>query len=128
MQILLDTHVFIWSITAPEKITPRAQQVFYDSDNVLHVSLISLWEIVIKERIGKLKLSIDLEQFVAEQQRINGVQILPFEFGHLLKLADITIHHNDPFVRAVIAQAAAEDLTIVTRDAVFNQYPVSTLW
>jgi PIN domain nuclease of toxin-antitoxin system len=128
MQILLDTHVFIWSITAPEKITPRAQQVFYDSDNVLHVSLISLWEIVIKERIGKLKLSIDLEQFVAEQQRINGVQILPFEFGHLLKLADLPLHHNDPFDRALIAQAAAEDLTIVTRDAVFNQYPVSTLW
>lgn len=128
MQVLLDTHVFIWTITAPEKISPRAQQVFYDSNNVLHVSLISLWEIVIKERLGKLKLSIDLEQFVAEQQRINGVQILPLEFGHLLKLAELPLHHNDPFDRALIAQAAAENLTLVTRDAVFNQYPVSTLW
>jgi PIN domain nuclease of toxin-antitoxin system len=128
MQVLLDTHVFIWSITAPEKISPRAQQVFYDNSNVLLVSLISLWEIVIKEQVGKLKLSLDLEQFVAEQERVNGVQVLPLEFGHLLKLADLPLHHNDPFDRALIAQAAAEGLTIVTRDAAFSQYPVSTLW
>lgn len=128
MRILLDTHAFIWSITAPEKLSQQAQQAFNDSNNSLYISLISLWEIIIKEQIGKLKLGINLQETLAEQQEINDIRILPLSFEHLLVLSSLPLHHRDPFDRALIAQAITESMTLVTRDALFNQYPVSTLW
>jgi PIN domain nuclease of toxin-antitoxin system len=129
MNLLLDTHALIWVSSNSQQLSARALAAIQDQENVAYFSIVSLWELVIKQQIGKFSDS----HFALDQQAVDrlidaGYQLLSFQPQHLWKLKSLELHHRDPFDRALIAQAAAENLTLVTRDAVFNQYPVSTLW
>lgn len=129
MKLLLDTHALIWVSSESHQLSSRALATIQNQENVVYFSIVSLWELVIKQQIGKFSDS----QFALDQQAVDrlidsGYQLLSFQPTHLWRLQTLDMYHRDPFDRALIAQAAAEDLTIVTRDVVFNQYPVSTLW
>jgi PIN domain nuclease of toxin-antitoxin system len=90
------------------------------------VSMASIWELAIKERLDKLQLGESLDVFL--RRELGGFQLLAISFDHALKTATLPLHHRDPFDRMLAAQAIHENLTIVSADEVFNRYGVERLW
>ena len=128
MRLLLDTHTFIWWDSDPARLSSRARELLYDQENELLVSVASVWEMQIKLQLGKLQLAMALEDLVAAQQEVNGVEVLPVALGHVFALGSLPPHHKDPFDRLLVAQANAEDAALVSGDPVLAQYPVRLLW
>lgn len=123
MKYLLDTHIILWWLTTPEKIHKKAQKIIKDKSNSIYVSSASLWEMAIKKSIGRLTLPHNLIEIMA----IENFKILPINAEESLNVADLPMHHTDPFDRLMIMQAKLNDLIIITRDAKFAEYPVITL-
>ncbi len=94
------------------------------------LSVTSVWEMLIKQRLGKLTLDIPVEEMLNVQQEINQLQILPINLQHVLAIQVLPLHHNDPFDRLLIAQARVENAQLVTADGQIEQYAdqVNVLW
>lgn len=99
-----------------------------DPSNTLLVSVVSLWEIVIKQQAGKLELQSPLAEVVEEQQRENRVQLLSVSLPHILQIEALPISHKDPFDRLLIAQAIVEEADFLTQDSLITAYPVKVIW
>jgi PIN domain nuclease of toxin-antitoxin system len=127
MKSLLDTHTFIWWDSDPSKLSARALTVLGDPSAVILLSVVSVWEILVKSHLGKLSLRLPLDQILA-QQVANGVQILPVTLEHVLGLEALPDVHKDPFDRLLIAQARVEGAILLSADGVFARYPVPVLW
>ncbi|ESS71341.1 PilT-like protein [Methyloglobulus morosus KoM1] len=128
MNLLLDTHVFLWLRLTPDKISPKILDAYYDINNEVFLSMASIWEIQIKFQLGKLELSLPLNQLIQEQRINNGLLILPIETDHIYALNELPRHHNDPFDRMILAQAKLENLHLVSADTVFSHYDVDLIW
>ncbi|MBF0227597.1 MAG: type II toxin-antitoxin system VapC family toxin [Desulfobacterales bacterium] len=128
MKLLLDTHVFLWLLFAPEKVTTKVKLIYKDQKNVVFLSLISIWEIQIKSQLGKLYLDVDLEKIIDDNINKGFIKLLPIRLAHILSLKELPFHHKDPFDRLLIAQSIQENLTIVTADSYFTDYDAKTLW
>ena len=128
MRLLLDTHTFLWFIEGNDKLSDLAHELIIDIDNQILLSVVSLWEIAVKVNIGKLTLALPFRDLMWEQLSLNEIEILFIKFNHLSELLDLPLHHRDPFDRLIIAQAMAEDLPTVTRDAAFQAYPIRVIW
>lgn len=127
MRLLLDTHIFIWSDEAPERIPQDWLLALEDQHNELLLSVASVWEMQIKTQIGKMTLRLPLQDLITDYQNANGLQLLPIEFRHVLTLDRLPFHHKDPFDRLIMAQAITENLTLVSADTAFDAYPVNLL-
>ncbi|CAN5140281.1 type II toxin-antitoxin system VapC family toxin [soil metagenome] len=127
MRLLLDTHIFLWWDRRPEKLPSRWLAALRDPTNTLLLSVASVWEMQIKSHAGKLELGLPLAELMESQRLANGIEVLPIQLAHVLALDELPPHHRDPFDRLVIAQANAEDLTLVRVDPVFANYPVRLL-
>jgi PIN domain nuclease of toxin-antitoxin system len=128
MNLLSDTHAFIWSFSNTKKLSPTAAQAFKNPANQIFVSVASIWEIQIKIGLGKMIFNDTLENIINEQQTVNNIQILPVKLAHALFLENLPLHHKDPFDRLLISQAVVENMTLVTADPEFSKYPVNLLW
>jgi PIN domain nuclease of toxin-antitoxin system len=128
MNLLLDTHIFLWLNDTPEKLSPAALAACQDENNTLYLSLVSAWEIQIKQQLGKLELSESLQTLINTQQQQNGLQLLPIELEHIEALAHLPSPHRDPFDRLLIAQSIKQQMHIVSADQVFTDYPVNLIW
>jgi PIN domain nuclease of toxin-antitoxin system len=127
VKLLLDTHIFIWWVSDSSKLSPQALSLCEDSTNSLIVSVASIWEIQIKQQLGKLTLNLPLQQLIANQQQTNDVAVLPIELEHVLALQSLPAHHKDPFDRMLVAQAIVEQAILLSADSVFAAYPVQGL-
>lgn len=127
MKLLLDTHVFIWWADQQERLSATALSALNDEANDLILSVASVWEMQIKFQLGKLKLSLPIEELVETQVETNGLRILPVELAHVLALDALPFHHKDPFDRLLIAQSIHEDVTLVSVDPEFPAYSVKLL-
>jgi len=127
MRLLLDTHIFIWWVDQPEKLSPTALSALEDPANELLLSVASVWEMQIKTQLGRLKLSLPLSALVKNQHETNGLIMLPIALTHVLGLDSLPFHHKDPFDRLLIAQSVEEDLTLVSADSQFSVYSVKLL-
>lgn len=126
MKLLLDTHILLWYLEGHPNLPGTQRQQIEDRRNQVAVSAVSLWEMTIKISIGKLELMDDLttiETTLLQQ----GIQILPIQTAHLQRLLSLPFHHRDPFDRLIIAQALAEEMTLVSDDTAFSAYPVLLL-
>jgi len=122
VSLLLDTHVALWGLTADPTLGPDVlDRLRYDPD--VHLSPVTIWEITIKQAVGKLTGPADL----AERVRDAGFQELPITSAHALVAGRLPLLHRDPFDRMLVAQARVEGLTLVTRDADIPRYGVDTL-
>ena len=128
VRVLLDTHSFLWFITADSKLSAPAQRIIATGSNEPFLSVACVWEIAVKVSIGRLPLPEPLDTFIPEQLRINRIGLLPIELRHTFAVARLPLHHRDPFDRLLIAQALAEGLPIVSADPAFDSYPVQRLW
>ena len=118
MRLLLDTQVFIWAVTASPQLKSSVRDRLSSADRV-YVSAVSIWEIAIKSRLGKIEG--DVGSFV-EAIEVSGFQELPVTARHAAAVAELPPHHADPFDRLLLAQAFAEPLRLVTADAVLARY------
>ncbi len=128
MNLLSDTHSFIWSFSNTKKLSPLAAQAFKNPTNQIFLSVASVWEMQIKIALGKMVFNDTLENILSEQQTVNGIQILPVQLSHALYLENLPPHHKDPFDRLLISQAIVENMTLVSADANVAKYQVNLLW
>ncbi len=119
MRLLLDTHVVLWQLGGTRDLGPEATAAVSAAEE-LRYSSVSFAEIGIKVAVGKLTVPDRLHERVLQA----GVQVLGLAPEHGLRVADLPLHHRDPFDRLLIAQALCEGLTIVTADARFADYRV----
>ena len=128
MNLLLDTHVFIWLDDNRDKLSPLVIDLCTDRTNTLWLSVVVIWEIQTKLQIGKLKLRGSLAEIIRDQKQVNGIQTLSLNLPHVMELQNLPAHHKDPFDRMLIAQAKSEDWKIVSKDPEFKTYPVTVVW
>lgn len=122
MRLLLDTHVVLWQLEGSRTLDAAAQQAIRAAHE-LNFSAVSFAEIGIKLGVGKLSVPPDLHQHVIQ----SGLRILGLAPEHGLGVADLPLHHRDPFDRLLISQARAEGLTVLTADARFSAYDISVI-
>jgi len=128
MKVLLDTHVFLWWITDDLRISQKVSAIMTDGDNELFLSAASVWEIVIKSRLGRLHLPENPDSYLMEQMALNAVEPLSITMPHALRVYNLPDIHKDPFDRIMIAQALLEDMPILTRDDYIPKYGVQAIW
>jgi PIN domain nuclease of toxin-antitoxin system len=128
MKLLLDSHVFLWLMESPGKVSPAALSACEDAENSLFLSVVSIWEMQIKLGNGKLTLKKQLQDIVEDQQRSNRLEMLAVRMPHLWALPGLPVLHGDPFDRMLVAQAGVEDMFLVTADRTLANYPVKVLW
>lgn len=119
MRLLLDTHVVLWELEGSRTVSPAARDAIEHASDLLF-SVVSFAEIGVKAAIGKLSVPRDLREHVLR----SGVQILGLDAEHGMAVADLPMHHRDPFDRLLVAQARSERLAIVTADRRIAAYDV----
>jgi len=118
MNIILDTHVLLWALSDPEKISSEKRREIETRANTIFVSSISIAEIMIKASIGKLKVDFDPIDAV----ELSGFEFLDFSARDAVLLKDLPFHHRDPFDRMLIAQSMANKYCIMSIDEKFSRY------
>ena len=121
MKLLLDTHCLLWWLDDPSLLSTQAQTLVSDPTNDVFVSSAVIWEIAIKQAIGKLVVVGDVDLCITK----SSFKRLPISFEHAWATKPLPMIHKDPFDRLLVAQALVENATIVTRDANIPQYGVS---
>jgi PIN domain nuclease of toxin-antitoxin system len=126
MRYLVDTHVFLWWMTDPDRLSPAVLSLVQSEAGEIGFSSISGWEIAIKSALGKVT-GIPIGDIDAEIEAL-GWSELKFSLRHAAAVAALPFHHHDPFDRALIAQSISENLTFITNDRNAARYAVKILW
>jgi PIN domain nuclease of toxin-antitoxin system len=126
MNYLIDTHVLIWFTEGNTQLPVNVRAIIADPINSIFVSHVSIWEIAVKSSIGKLNLSVSLTELESNLAR-NGFIELPTRFAHFNEIAGLSMHHQDPFDRLLVAQAIAEDFIFITCDKKITGFSVKLL-
>ncbi len=127
MNLLLDTHIFLWFISGDARLPILFRDEIQEPGNSVFLSVASLWEIIIKYKLGKLPLPQSPEIYIPRQRQTHRIKSLPISETSLKNLVSLPDLHRDPFDRVLISQALSGNLTIVTADKVFKNYSVSFL-
>ena len=121
MNVLLDTHLLLWTAFAPERLAPAAVEVIDDAAHALFFSPVSLWEVVIKNALGRADFSVD-PHMLRRGLHENEYRELSIESRHVLAVAHLPPLHRDPFDRLLVAQASSEGFILLTADATLAGY------
>jgi len=127
MRLLLDTHIFLWYIGADKKLPSNFLEEIRNPDNQVYLSIVSLWEIIVKYQIGKLPLPEPPQTFITSERQRHLMESLSLDEASVRHLAELPLLHRDPFDRMLICQAKANQMTLVTSDSAILQYTVTTL-
>ena len=128
MRLLLDTHALIWLVMAPDRLDAEARAAITADGAEVHASHVSLWEMAIKRRLGKLDvLDRPAGEWFREYVPRSNLRQLAIAADHLGEVESLPVLHGDPFDRLIVAQAATEGLTVVTHDPLVAQYDIATI-
>ena len=127
MAYLLDTHAFLWFVSGDKQLPVTVKEKIKNIDEPCFLSVASLWEITIKQQIGKLVLSMSLDELFDYADR-NQIEIIQIANSHLLTLSKLADYHSDPFDRLIISQDITENLILISRDKGFKKYKVKQQW
>lgn len=127
MNLLLDTHTYIWFSANKPELSSAVKKLIEDSQNSSYISIASLWEMSIKISLGKLAIDKDFKDLLKDLSE-SGIEILPISFEHVLKSGTLAFHHRDPFDRIIIAQALCENMKLLSADVIFDQYMANRIW
>lgn len=120
---LLDTHVLLWWLSDPKQLTRAAREAIKEGSNAVYLSSAAAWEMGIKKALGRLDYPGNLAEVLSKEH----IEVLPITLPHALAVADLPVHHQDPFDRMQIVQARLEDLVLITRDEKIAAYDVKVL-
>ena len=123
MKVLLDSHIALWAMAAPKKLSRQSRKILGYGNTDIYVSSATIWELRLKESRGKLKIPENFETVLMEE----NIQELPIKWIHSKVSVGLPNIHSDPFDRILIAQATVEDLVLVTQDQKIRTYPIATL-
>ena len=123
MKIIIDTHIFLWALSAPSKISKQKLRELESLVNIIYVSSITVAEIMIKASIGKLEIDFDPVEMATQ----SGFELLDFSGEDAVLLRDLPFHHNDPFDRMLIAQSLSKEYPIMTDDNKIKVYECQVL-
>lgn len=127
MKLLLDTHIFLWYISGDHHLPKDLKDIIQDSVNEVSLSVVSLWESIVKYRLGKLLLPLPPERYLPLQRERHGISSMSLDEAAIIHLSALPSFHRDPFDRMLICQAIEHNMTIVTMDAAIAQYPIKIL-
>jgi len=127
MKLLLDTHAFLWFVTGDRRLSRKARRAVEAADSELLISAASVWEVAIKASLGRLTLPKSVHDYFDDKVEA-GFTILPIEWVHAARVAELPFHHRDPFDRLIIAQGLVESLPIVSGDPEFKAYGARIVW
>lgn len=128
MNILLDTHAFLWFVDDDPRLSQPAQALIEAEESQPFLSAASLWEIAIKISLGKLILKQPYDIFIPHQLALNGISILNITIEHAAAIAILPFHHRDPFDRLLAVQAKIEKMILVSADPIFDAYEIKRVW
>ncbi len=128
MKFIADTHAFIWFVTDSPQLSAQAKKLFESPESERFLSMASIWEIAVKTNLGKLSFDKPLEQFLPEQIVLNYIRLLDVSLSHALRIANLPLHHRDPFDRMIVAQSLTENLPILSNDNALDAYGVKRIW
>ena len=124
MKILLDTHTWLWALGDRARFSRAGLARLESKVDRFFLSAASTWEIVIKVRLGRLRLPFEVSPYLHARVALTPATRLPVAHEHALQLAELPLHHRDPFDRILIAQAQVDGLSIMTADRAFEAYGV----
>ncbi|MBI2703850.1 MAG: type II toxin-antitoxin system VapC family toxin [Actinobacteria bacterium] len=127
MRVLLDTHTFLWSQSSWSRLSGDTQATLIDPQNTVLLSSASAWAIALKYSAGTLELPAPPAEYIRPRMGLSGLSPLTIEHRHTCAVADLPLHHRDPFDRLLIAQATVDRLVIITADEVFRRYDVEVM-
>jgi len=128
MNLLLDTHALLWFLADDPKLSANAKSAIEEPGNQRWLSPISLLEIALKVRLDKLTLHARFADLFPRQLYVNDIHLLPITEAHVEPLTTLALHHRDPFDRLLASTAIVEAMTLVSADAVFEDYGLTRLW
>lgn len=128
MNLLIDTHTFLWFINDDPSLSNEARRLLEEPQNDIYLSIASVWEIAIKVSLGKLTLPIPFAAFIDEQLQVNAVTLLSIKITHAGMVSTLPMHHRAPFDRLIIAQALHENYPLVSKDEQLDEYGVTRYW
>ncbi len=126
MRVLIDTHVLLWGLHNEAKLSRRVRNLLPVAD--VWISVASIWEIIAKVQVGRLKMPIPVGDYLTAKLTANGVSVLPLTFDHVRRLEELPLHHRDPFDRILIAQSLNESMPLVSADLQFEKYALELIW
>lgn len=121
MVFLLDTHVLLWALDAPERLPQGIATQIESPESKVYFSAASIWEISIKAALGKINFHYSPEE-IAQAARTTGFADLPVSAAHAAKVAQLPLHHRDPFDRLLVAQALVMPARLLTADSALTSY------
>jgi PIN domain nuclease of toxin-antitoxin system len=121
VRLLVDTHVLLWAAAEPDRIPPSFRESIESPDNEVIFSAASIWEIAIKQQIGRLSLTVTPEELAEAAVRM-GFEELPVTAAHAAGVRRLPLHHRDPFDRLLVAQAIHEPARLLTVDEILARY------
>jgi PIN domain nuclease of toxin-antitoxin system len=127
MKILLDTCEFLWFISADPALSAAVRREVQDSANEVYLSVVSVWEVIVKHTLGKLSLPQPPAIYIPAQRSLHGIRSLSLEESAVQRLAGLPVIHRDPFDRMLICQAQDLGLILASSDTFIRQYPVTLL-
>ena len=128
MNLLLDTHAFLWFLADDNRMSTSANAAICSGKYCCWVSMASAWEIAVKQSLGKLVFPEPFKDNFLAGCHTNGFQLLEIQLTHIDRTRSLPFHHRDPFDRLLVAQALEEECCLVTRDSSLTDYGVAHLW
>jgi PIN domain nuclease of toxin-antitoxin system len=128
VNLLLDTHAFLWFLNNDPQLSAAAKSLIEDPNNRKFVSIATCWEIAIKVGLRKLDLGEPATTFLPRELAANHFDLLGIELRHATFIETLPLHHRDPFDRLLIAQSMIEAIPVISVDAAFDAYGASRLW
>ena len=126
MKLLLDTHILLWAAQGAEQLSSKAKALIEDPENQLYFSATSLWEIAIKNKLGRADFKVDLA-VLRRNLLDNGFEEIAINSAHIIGVDALPNIHKDPFDRMLIAQTVVEGVTLMTADSAVAEYPVAVI-
>ena len=128
MQLLLDTHTFLWFTSASPQLSATALVYIEDPANEIFLSIASPWETGIKVSTGKLTLGRSVDSFFEQRMGFSGISLLPITLAHIDRVSTLPFHHRDPFDRMLVAQSLTENIPLVSADTALDAYGIVRFW
>ena len=128
MRLLLDTHIFLWLVSESRRLPESVLTAIRSQDNEVYLSVVSLWEIIVKHQLGRMPLPESPEIYIPAQRERHMIANLPLDESSVSQLSKLPSLHRDPFDRMLVCQAIEHGLTVVTADRIIPNYPAPVFY